>query len=158
MPTTDRAASLARALPLSALLAPAFAFVLVSAGILVLGAFGAHPFWRTEQVSLSEAAGSRDDAQALRLIMAGSDPNARYAVRRDFIDTREHQITPLEAAVRVMRPPTVELLLFAGARPDEATWRLANCLPEGSDREQIVTLLAPYAAASEVRCPEVPAP
>src|SRR5687768_15641402 len=75
------AARLVAWLPAAALLAPAGVFLLATIIMLGMGLAGHHPFWRVEDVTLSEAAGTRDDAQALRLIMGGADPNGRYPVR-----------------------------------------------------------------------------
>lgn len=98
-----------------AVAAPPAAACAVALLLLAGWAVGWHPFWPTPDVTLSEAAAVRDDAEVVRLIEQGHDPSRRWAVRSGIIDGDGHLLTPLEAAVMIRRLQTVELLLREGA-------------------------------------------
>ena len=87
---------------------------------------GVHPFWPTPEVTLSEAAATRDAGELYRLLVyEGHDPNRPWRVRAGMLSSVEAQVTPLEAAVATGRPEIVGLLLEHGASVGDAAVRTA---------------------------------
>jgi hypothetical protein len=98
---------------------------------LTLAAFSEHPMWPHEEINLAEAAGAREEAEVVRLIEQGQDPNARYPVRAGFVFDRNVRLTPLEAAV-LNDDPTIAAQLFArGASLPGASWVALRCVAPG---------------------------
>jgi len=86
------------------LAAPGCLLAAVSAGVLILAAVGFHPLWPHRPTNLAEAAGVRDEAEVVRLIQQGHDPNVRYAVRTGSIVDFSLRLTPLEARSQPTAP------------------------------------------------------
>jgi hypothetical protein len=84
---------------------------------LAAAAFGAHPFWPSESLTLSEAAALRDGGEVARLLATGVDPNGRYSIRGGFLYKDPVVLTPVEAALAADRPEIVAILVHAGATP-----------------------------------------
>ena len=84
--------------------------------VLVGWAAGTNPFWPMPELNLAEAAAVRDHAEVVRLIEAGHDPNRKWPIAPDVIDSSAHEMTPLEAAISIRRLELVQLLLRHGAR------------------------------------------
>ena len=115
-------------LVIAAAAAPAVRVVLANLLMLAAAAVGAHPFWRTSDFSLAEAAAQRDAGEVARLLEDGADPNAAYPVRPGLLDNDELlHITAVEAARRARRGEIVRILLDAGA---------ADLPPEPADGER----------------------
>jgi hypothetical protein len=122
--------------------APALVAVAVSASIVVTAATGDPLFWRGGSLTLSEAAALRDHGELVRLIAAGSDPNAVYPLRAGVLAARS--LTPLEAAVGARRAEIVELLTLHGATIDAETWRRLHCFAIQTGAADVVQALDRY--------------
>ena len=121
----------------------------------VLGAavFGHTPtFWQGGPLTLAEAAALRDQGEVARLIEAGADPNAEYALRPDVLSV--NHATPLEAAVLARRPEIVQLLMHEGAAVDEHRWRYLHCVAAETGQDDVITVIDAYrpATAAAVSC------
>ena len=84
--------------------------------MLVAGLAGAHPFWRFEPMTLSEAAALHDGGEVARLLAEGQDPNGTYPVRAGYLSSEPALLTPVAAALAARRGEIVDLLLDAGAK------------------------------------------
>jgi ankyrin repeat protein len=92
------------------------AVALALAAVVVAGWLaGADPFWPLPEVTLAEAVVTRDYAEIVRLIEHGADPNQPARVRVDMLNSAEHTLTPLEAAVGTRAIELVRLLVRHGA-------------------------------------------
>lgn len=94
---------------------------------LLMAAFDQPPMWPYEAYTLAEAAGARDEAEVLRLIERGEDPNGRYSVRAGLVLERTARLTPLEAAVLNDDPAITRALLARGIRLDGPSWTAVRC-------------------------------
>jgi hypothetical protein len=119
---------------------PARVSVAISAAIVVIAATGASPpFWRGGSLTLSEAAALHDQGELVRMIAAGSDPNAVYPLRPGVLAVRS--LTPLEAAVGARRAEMVDLLVLHGATVDAPTWLRLHCFAIGTGAADVVATL-----------------
>jgi hypothetical protein len=84
--------------------------------MLVASVGGAHPFWRWEPLTLSEAAALHDGGEVARLIADGHDPNGAYPVRPGILTSEPMVLTPIAAAMAARRGEIVDLLMDAGAK------------------------------------------
>jgi hypothetical protein len=109
--------------------------VVAAATAMALGltVFGEPPMWPRREVHLAEAAGTRDESEAVRLVESGADPNVRYPIGRGLIDGGPTELTPLEAAVANDDPAMLAQLLHHGATFDAPTWNRLRCIAEGQD-------------------------
>ena len=138
----------ARRWPSVALAAPA---VVVTAGLtlaLVFGVFGRHPMWPDDGLNLSEAAATSDEADVVRLIERGEDPNIRRDIRPGVLFDRAVRLTPLEAAVVSQRTVMVERLLANGAVMDAAVWSQLRCLAGGNEMPPFLDRRRPAGAVA----------
>ena len=106
---------------------PCVALAVVSAWWLVGGWFGGG-LWAPDEVTLSEAVATRNNAEALRLISLGTDPNRPSRVR-DGLLTNGYDVvvTPVEAAVGAQRADSLRMLLANGAAVDDRELRVLRC-------------------------------
>ena len=109
---------------------PGVAFVAVTMVLLVAATLGRGPLWRSEPLTLPEAAALHDDADVLLLIGRGADPNAPGTIRPGMLTRDEIELTPLEAAVGARQERTVEFLLQHGAVVDAPSWTRLMCFAE----------------------------
>jgi hypothetical protein len=109
---------------------PGVAFFAVTMVLLVAAVLGRGPLWRSEPLTLSEAAALHDDADVLLLIGRGADPNAPGTIRPGMLRRDEIELTPLEAAVGARQERTVEFLLQYGAVVDAPSWTRLMCFAE----------------------------
>lgn len=132
--------------------------ILAAASALALTAavFGAHPMWHQGALNLSEAAAARDEAEIVRLIAAGEDPNLRRDVRGGIIDDDPVRLTPLEAAVAQSDASVIYGLFTHGAVLDGESWNLLRCLARGDDVRGALDMYRP--AGIELRCAGVEPP
>ena len=134
----NRPAALAVALP-GCLLAAATVVALT------LAAFGEHPMWPHENVNLAEAAGVREEAEVVRLIEQGQNPNASYPVRSGLLFERPMRLTPLEAAVINDDPAIVAVLFAHGAAVDGPSWVALRCFAGNSRVSPVLEAHRPVA-------------
>jgi hypothetical protein len=87
--------------------------------------------WPADEVTLAEAVATRNNAEALRLIGHGADPNERGQVR-DGLLTNGYSVTlkPVEAAVTAQRADSLRMLLANGASVDQEELRMLRCLEQ----------------------------
>jgi hypothetical protein len=84
--------------------------------------------WPPDTVTLAEAVATRNNAEALRLIARGADPNRRERVRGGLlVDGRDVVVSPLEAAVGAQRAEALRMLLANGATLDDHELRVLRC-------------------------------
>ena len=77
---------------------------------------GAHPLTLGPPRNVAEAIAMRDEAAAMRLLEAGADVNDIGMIRRGVLFDRVVLASPLETAVLVDEPPTLEFLMSRGAQ------------------------------------------
>jgi hypothetical protein len=114
--------------------------------------------WPPEDVTLSEAVATRNNAEAVRLIQRGANPNQPSPVR-DGLLTNGYAVTvkPIEAAVGAQRADSVRTLLANGAIVDQEEMRVLRCLEQARHDSGVRELLAAQ-SASEVDCNGVRSP
>jgi hypothetical protein len=84
--------------------------------------------WLPDEVTLSEAIATRNNAEALRLIAAGSDPNAPSRVRDGLlVNGRDVLVSPVEAAVGAQRADSLRQLLSYGAVMSDSERLVLRC-------------------------------
>ena len=121
--------------------APGVLLLIAAAGALAAALFGAGPLWPTSALTLAEAAALHDDADVLRLIGGGLDPNAASAVRPELITHERITLTPLEAATGARDARTFQLLLERGATVDDSNWTRLICFASRLEADEIVMIL-----------------
>jgi hypothetical protein len=91
--------------------------------------------WPAHDLTLSEAIGSRDAGEAIRLMEDGASPDIRYPTYDIFKQGQHIPLTPLEAAIATRRADLFNLLLTYGARIDAQSARPLTCFArqEGAD-------------------------
>jgi len=111
----------------AALMLPCIAFAALSGWWIVGAPFGAG-LWPPDEVTLSEAIATRNNAEALRLIRLGADPNQPSRVRAGLL-TSDYavDVTPVEAAVGAQRVDALRMLLANGAKIDGQQMRVLRC-------------------------------
>lgn len=96
------------------------------------GAAAGGGLWPARDETLSEAAATRNKAEAARLIAIGEDPNRPAGVREGLLPgVHSRIVTPLEAAVLARRPDMAQMLIDYGASLDAEQLRRLRC---SSDR------------------------
>jgi hypothetical protein len=84
--------------------------------------------WPPDDVTLSEAVATRNNAEALRLIRLGANPNRPSRVRAGLLTSDyDVSVTPVEAAVGAQRADALRMLLASGATIDEREMRVLRC-------------------------------
>lgn len=123
-----------------------------SAVALILAATGRDPIWPYEPVNMSEAAGMDDEAEVVRLIGYGEDPNASRETRAGFVRNVPTPLTPLEAAVISGNPSMVSTLLANGAAMNPSTWNRLRCLADDRKSDLIMMLDAHRPQGAMTHC------
>lgn len=124
-----------------ALAAPAVLWLAVAAAVLVAVLAGFRALAAPADLTLPEAAALRDQAEVLRLIGRGADPNAAASIRRGMLRGNEVRMTPLEAAVEARHLEVVQLLVRHGADVDAANVPVLLCLARSVRAAEIVAFL-----------------
>jgi hypothetical protein len=106
---------------------PCIALAAVSAWWSAGGLVG-RGLWPPDEVTLAEAIATRNNAEALRLIAIGADPNQPSRVRGGLLsEGYDVVVTPVEAAVGAQRADSLRMLLAHGAVIDERELRILRC-------------------------------
>jgi hypothetical protein len=137
--------------------APCLVLALLSAGW-TAGRLSGGGLWPPDAVTLSEAVATRNNAEAVRLIESGADPNEPSRVR-DGLLTSGYPVTikPVEAAVGAQRADSLRTLLANGATVDQEELRVLRCLEQMRPDSGVRALLA-MPSTSEVDCTGVRSP
>lgn len=119
--------------------------------------FGAG-LWPPDEVTLSEAIATRNNAEALRLIALGANPNQPSHVR-DGLLTNGYDVfvTPLEAAVGARRADSLRMLLVSGAVIDDRGLLILRCY-ERERRDADVRAILGARSGAEPDCAGVRLP
>ena len=144
----------------------AFVF-LITAPCLALAASGAWwamggltsgGLWPADDVTLGEAVATRNNAEALRLIEHGADPNAPSHVRDGLLTNGyEVNVKPVEAAVGAQRADSLRMLLANGVSLDEPELLVLRCL-ERTRRDSGVREILEARSSDEAICDGVSSP
>jgi hypothetical protein len=114
--------------------------------------------WPSDDVTLPEAVATRNNAEALRLIHHGADPNRPGRVRDGFLTNGYAiDVLPVEAAVAAQRADTLRMLLANGAIVDARELRVLRCL-EQSRHDSGVREMLDARAAGEPDCTGISLP
>jgi hypothetical protein len=101
---------------------------------------------------------TRNNAEAVRLIESGANPNQPSLVREGLLTSGYAvTITPIEAAVGAQRADAVRALLANGAAVDQEELRVLRCLEETRRDADVRELLAAQ-STSDVDCAGVRSP
>jgi hypothetical protein len=121
---------------------PCLVLAVVSAWWTVGGLAG-NGLWPPDEVTLSEAVATRNNAEAVRLIANGANPNQPGYVR-DGLLTNGYAVTvkPIEAAVGAQRADSVQMLLNNGASVDQEELTVLRCLEQVRHDSGVSELLA----------------
>jgi hypothetical protein len=114
--------------------------------------------WPPDEVTLAEAIATRNNAEALRLITRGADPNRPSRVR-DGLLTNGYDVvvTPVVAAVGAPRADSLRLLLANGAVIDPDTLNVLRCY-ERTRRDTGVREILEQRSHGELQCDGVRLP
>jgi hypothetical protein len=123
-----------------------------------VGALTGNGLWPPDEVTLSEAVATRNNAEAVRLIEKGANPNQPGYVR-DGLLTNGYAVTvkPIEAAVGAQRADSLRMLLDNGASIDQEELTVLRCLEQARHDSGVSELLAAQ-ATSAVDCAGVRSP
>lgn len=132
-------------MPGQALVAAPMAWVLVATAFLIAGWAGYSPFLTPADLTLPEAAATRDHLEILRQLRAGVDINEAGRVRAGLVRPSEYVMTPLEAAVASGQVDTVEFLQHHGARMDATTVAGLICLATLQENREMSAYLKEHA-------------
>jgi hypothetical protein len=114
--------------------------------------------WPPDDVTLSEAVATRNNAEALRLIERGSDPNRAGHVREGLLTNGyDVVVLPVEAAVAAQRADSLRMLLANGVSVDERELQVLRCL-EQARRDSGVREILDARASAEPDCDGVRLP
>lgn len=122
------------------------------------GRLAGNGLWPPDNVTLSEAAATRNNAEALRLIQGGANLDQPSRVR-DGLLTSGYAVTikPVEAAVAAQRADTLRTLLANGATVDLDERKVLRCLEQTRHDSGVRELLGEE-STSDVDCSGVRAP
>ena len=101
-------------------------------------------------LTLAEAAALHDEAEILRLVRAGADPNLPVSVRPGVLRSIGYTMTPLEAAIAERRVEILELLVELGAVVDTRNFASLWCFAQTRNDTDVSAFL-------EARVPQHPA-
>jgi len=137
---------------------PGVLLALVSAAALVGSLFDAHPLWPQPEppLNLSEHAVVRGQADVVRMIRLGENPNAPRDIRKGLLTTDAVRLTPLEAAVAANDASMVRALLANGAFVDAGTWNVLHCVTRSDEIREILSARKPVDSAAQCQGVERP--
>ena len=136
---------------------PCLVLAFLSTGWTV-GRLSGRGLWPPDDVTLSEAVATRNNAEAVRLIENGANPNGPSRVRDGLLTSGYPiTITPIEAAVGAQRADSVRTLLANGAAVDPEELNVLRCLEQMRRDSGVRDLLAAQ-STSDVNCNGVRSP
>jgi len=122
------------------------------------GRLAGNGLWPPDTVTLSEAAATRNNAEAVRLIESGANLDQPSSVR-DGLLTSGYAVTikPVEAAVGAQRADSLRTLLANGAAVDLEELSVLRCLEQTRHDSGVRELLG-VEATSDIDCSGVRSP
>ena len=122
------------------------------------GRLAGNGLWPPDEVTLSEAAATRNNAEAVRLIENGANLDEASPVR-DGLLTSGYAVTikPVEAAVGAQRADSLRTLLANGATVDQEELTVLRCLEQARHDSGVRDLLGAQ-SMSDVDCSGVRSP
>ena len=132
--------------------------IVVSLGLEAAGVF---PFEPAGQMTLPEAAALESEADIVRLLRAGANPNTAARVRRTRIRAVQAALTPLEAAMSSRHVSVMTLLVDNGAVLDARNLPELWCLAASQQNQDAQNWLRsrggaePSAGCEAVRFPRM---
>jgi hypothetical protein len=122
------------------------------------GRLAGNGLWPPDDVTLSEAVATRNNAEAVRLIESGANPDQPSPVR-DGLLTSGYTVTikPVEAAVGAQRADSLRTLLANGAAVDQEELKVLRCLEQTRHDSGVRELLGAQ-SMSDVDCSGVRSP
>lgn len=139
--------------PAAIVVVPVAAAFSLSLVVVIGWAIGVHPFWPQPDVTVAEAAATRDAGELYRLLVyERHDPNRVWPVRAGILSGSEETVMPLDVAVASGRSEIVQILLDHGARPASAEARAALiCRAVTVGEPEVVDLLLATGDRSDPR-------
>ncbi len=131
-----------------ALALPALAWIAAGTVVLLATLFGYRALAAPADLTMSEAAVLRDEAELLRKIGDGVDPDAAYSIRRGMLSEQDYILTPLESAIAARHAEVVQLLVDNGATLTDANLPRLICLASLSDATDIAAFLQTHSPPS----------
>jgi hypothetical protein len=123
------------------------------------GGLAGDGLWPADEVTLSEAVATRNNAEALRLIRLGADPNQPSRVRAGLLTSHaDVTVRPVEAAVGAQRADALRMLLANGATIDGPELRVLRCYERVRRDSGIRDLLDARSGGVEDSCEAVRLP
>ena len=119
------------------------ALIWIAAATLVLAGtlFGYRALAAPADVTMAEAAVLRDEAELLRQMRHGANPNVKAPVRRGMLSDQDYILPPLEAAIAARHPQVVQVLVENGTTLDANNFPRLLCLARLGDATEIVAFL-----------------
>ena len=135
-----------RIAPLEAALAlPALAWIAGATLLLVAALFGYRALAAPADVTMAEAAVLSDEAELLRQLRHGANPDVQASIRRGMLSDQDYLLTPLEAAIAGRHAEAVHVLVENGAKLDSDNFSRILCLARLNDATDIVAFLEKHA-------------
>ena len=135
-----------RIAPLEAALAlPALAWIAGATLLLVAVAFGYRALAAPADLTMSEAAVLSDQAELLRQMRHGANPDAQASIRRGMFGEQDYLMTPLEAAIAGRHVESVQVLVDNGTKLDSDNFPRLVCLARLNDATDVVAFLEKHA-------------
>lgn len=140
--------------------APALVWLAAAAVVLVAALGGYRALAILLDLTLPEAAALRDQAEVLRQIRHGTDPNEADRVRRGVIRDEEYLLTPLVAAAVNRHGGIVRLLVDNGAKLNDTNFAVLYCiaLVKAADIVPFLMEHAPVGAPADCESISLPLP
>lgn len=124
-----------------ALAVPALAWIAAATFILIAALFGYRALAAPADLTMSEAAVLRDEAELLRQIRHGASPDIDYTIRRGMLNEQDYILTPLEAAIAARHAEVVQVLVDNGTTLTGANLPRLICLARLNDTSDIAAFL-----------------
>jgi hypothetical protein len=93
------------------------------------------------EMTVVDAAALQSEADIVRLVEAGADPNAPGYVRRTRLRAIDAEMTPLEVAAVNRDAHVMELLVSLGARVDDRIYPVLWCVGEQRGSPEVLAFL-----------------